>query len=231
MVSREVAVLEHRRQLELPRRHLVVPRLGRNPELEQLALALEHEGQHALGNRAEVMVLELLALRRQRSKQRPPGAEQIRPREEEMPIDQEIFLLGARVRNYRRRILMAENFQNPLRLLVQRLHRSQQRRLLVERLAGPRNERRRNAQRRAIRILQDVRGTRHVPHRVAARLERIADAAVGETRRVGLSLRQRLAREFRDRAAVGVGREKAVVFLGGESGQRIEHVRIVRRAF
>ena len=38
MVGREVPVLEHRGELELARRHLVVPRLGRDPELEQLAL-------------------------------------------------------------------------------------------------------------------------------------------------------------------------------------------------
>ena len=62
MVGGEVGVLEHRRDLELARRHLVVPRLGRDAELEQFALGFEHEGQHPLGDRAEVMILELLAL-------------------------------------------------------------------------------------------------------------------------------------------------------------------------
>ncbi len=231
MVGRDVSVLEHRRQLELPRRHFVVPRLGRNPELEQLALALEHEGEHALGNRAEVMVLELLAFGRRRSEQRASGGEQVRPREIEMPVDQKIFLLAAGEGDDVRWIHVSEQFQNSLRLLVQRLHRAQQRRLLVERLAGPRDKRGRNTKRRAVGVLKDISGTGDVPHRVAARLERVADAAVGEARSVRLALRQRLAREFGNRATVAIGRQKAVVFFGGEAGQRIENVRIVRGAF
>ena len=231
MVGRDVSVLEHRRQLELSRRHLVVPRLGRNPELEQLALALEHEGEHALGNRAKVMVLELLALGRRRSEQRAPGGEQVRPRKIEVPVDQKIFLLAAGEGDDVGWIHVSEEFQNSLRLLVQRLHRTQQWRLLVERLAGPRDKRGWNTKSRAVRILKDISGTGDVPHRVAARLEGVADAAVGEARRVRLTLRQGLAREFGDRATVAIGRQEAVVLLGGEPGQRIKHVRIVRRAF
>ena len=137
MVGREVGILEHRRELELARRDLVVARLGRNSELEQLAFALEHEGEHPFGNRAEIMILELLAFRRRRAEQRSAGRQQIRPREKEMPVDQEIFLLGAGVRDHRSRILVTEKLQNALSLLVQRLQRAQQRGLLVERLAGP----------------------------------------------------------------------------------------------
>jgi hypothetical protein len=36
--------------------------LDRDAELEQLALGLQHAGQHALRDRAEVVVFELLAL-------------------------------------------------------------------------------------------------------------------------------------------------------------------------
>ena len=105
MVRREVGLLEHRRELELSRSDLVMPRLGRDTELEQFALAVEHEGEHPFGNRAEIMVLELLPLGRQRAEQRAPGAEQIGTREIEVPIDEEILLLGAGVRDHDRRFV------------------------------------------------------------------------------------------------------------------------------
>ena len=59
----------------------------------------------------------------------------------------------------------------------QRVHRAQQRDLGVERLAGPRGERRRDAQQRAVGVLDDERRGRRVPGGVAARLERRAHAA------------------------------------------------------
>jgi hypothetical protein len=63
VIGRQVGVLVQGSQLILGRRYLVVPRFDRDTQLEQLALGVEHASQHALGNCAEVMVLELLALR------------------------------------------------------------------------------------------------------------------------------------------------------------------------
>ena len=90
-----LADLEHRGDFVLGRGHFVVAGLDRNAQLEQLALDFQHEGQHALGNRAEVMVFELLALRRLGAEQRAAGGEQVGPREVEVAVDQEVFLLGA----------------------------------------------------------------------------------------------------------------------------------------
>ena len=70
-------------------------RLDRNAQLEQLALDLEHEGQHALGNGAEIMVFELLALGRLGAEERAAGGEQVGTGEVEVAVDQEVFLLGA----------------------------------------------------------------------------------------------------------------------------------------
>ena len=126
-----------------------------------------------------------------------------------------------------RRSVVAEQLQNPLGLRVQGLHRSQQRRLLVQRLAGPRDERRRDAERRAVGVFQDVGRAGDVPGRVAAGLEGGADAARGEARGVGLALDQFLAGELGDGVAVAVGGEEAVVLLGGQAGQRIEDVGVV----
>ncbi len=74
MIGRQVGVFIDRRDFELAGRDFVVPRLDRHAQLEQLVLGLEHEGQHPLGNRAEIVILELLPLRRLRAEQRAAGA-------------------------------------------------------------------------------------------------------------------------------------------------------------
>ena len=231
MIGREVGRFEHRRNFVLSRSHFVVPRLDRNAELEQLALDFEHEAEHALRNRAEVMIFEFLTLRRLGAEQRAAAGEQVGAREVEVAIDQEVFLLRAGRRGHERAVGVAEQFQNPLRLFVQRLHRAQHRRLLVERFAGPRNKRRRNAQRRAVGVFQNVGRAGDIPNRVTAGFERGPDAAAGETRTVGLALNQLLAAEFGERAPFAVGREEAVVLFGREAGQREEDVGIVRGSF
>ena len=83
VVGRDVGALEHRRDLELAGGDLVVPGLGRDAELEQLALGVHHEAQHALRDGAEVVVVELLALRRLGAEQGAAGVEQVGAGEEE----------------------------------------------------------------------------------------------------------------------------------------------------
>ena len=197
VVRREVGVLVDRREFVLRRGHLVVAGLDRHAELVQLALGLEHAGQHALGDRAEVLVLQLLALRRLGAEERAAGVDQVGPREEEVAVDQEVLLLAARGREDQAGVLVAEQRQDPLGLHVQRLHRAEQGGLLVQRLARPRTERGRDAQRGAVRVLEDVRRAGDVPRGVAARLERGADAAGGEAGRVRLALDQLLGRRTR----------------------------------
>jgi hypothetical protein len=68
VVGREVGILEDRRDLVLARRHLVVTRADRDAELEQLRFHFAHAGEHAIGDRAEVLVFQLLALGRRRAK-------------------------------------------------------------------------------------------------------------------------------------------------------------------
>ena len=64
MVDGDVRLLVAWRHLELARRDLVMPRHDRHAELVQLVLDLGDALLDALGNAAEVMVLELLAARR-----------------------------------------------------------------------------------------------------------------------------------------------------------------------
>ena len=54
----------------LGRSHFVVAGLDGNPELEALAFGFHHAGKHAIRNRAEVLVFELLTLRRLRPEER-----------------------------------------------------------------------------------------------------------------------------------------------------------------
>ena len=84
VVGRQVAVFEDRGDFILGRGHFVVARLDRHAELEQLALRVGHAGQHALGDGAEVLVFQFLALGRRGAEKRAAGVEEIGPEVEEM---------------------------------------------------------------------------------------------------------------------------------------------------
>ena len=95
VVGADVGVLEDRRDLVLGRRDLVVAGLDRDAELGELVLGLHHAGQHALGDRAEVVVVELLALGRLGAEQRAAGDHEVGALEVVLLVDQEVLLLGA----------------------------------------------------------------------------------------------------------------------------------------
>src|SRR5690606_2183647 len=135
----------------------------------------------------------------------------------EVPVDQEVLLLGTAGGDDALGV-GAEELEDPDRLLRERFDRAQQRRLLVERLARPAHERRRNDERRPVLTDQNPRSAGRVPRRVAAGLERGAHAAGREARRIGLALDQVLAAELGDRTSLGGGRNERVVLLGGDAG-------------
>ena len=76
-------------------RDLVVAGLDRHAELGSSLLALHHEGQDPLGDRAEVVVVELVALGRLGAEQRAAGRDEVGALEEVLLVDQEVLLLGA----------------------------------------------------------------------------------------------------------------------------------------
>ena len=80
VIGGDVGVLEDRCDFILARRDFVVPRLDRHANLVQLALDFHHESEDALGDRAEVLILELLALRRLGAKERAAGVDEVGPR-------------------------------------------------------------------------------------------------------------------------------------------------------
>ncbi len=176
MIGGDVGVLEHRRDLVLARRHFVVARLHRHADLVELGLDLGHERHDAIGNGAEVLILELLALGRLRAKERAAGVDQVGPRQVEELIDQEVFLFGA-AGGHHTLGGRAEQLEDAHRLPGQRLHRAEQRRFLVERLTGPAHERGRDHQRGRVAALEQPRRAGRIPRRVAACFEGAAHAA------------------------------------------------------
>jgi hypothetical protein len=207
-----------------------VARLDRHAEARELELAVHHVGEHALGDRPEVVVVELVPLRGLGAEERPARVDQVGALEVVLLVDQEVLLLGPDGREDARRGVVAEQPQRADRRARQRVHRPQQRDLRVERLTGPRRERRRDAEQRAVRVLQEERRARGVPGRVAACLEGRAHAAGRERGGIRLALDQLLARELGERDAVHRGGEERVVLLGREAGERLEDVGEVRGA-
>jgi hypothetical protein len=202
VVGADVRVLEDRGDLVLRGGDLVVAGLDRHAELGQLALRVEHARQHALGDRAEVVVVELVALRRLGAEQRPARRHEVGALEVVLLVDQEVLLLRADGREDLRGLGVAQQRQRAHGRARERVHRAQQRDLVVQRLARPRREGGRDAQQRAVGVLEDERRRGRVPGGVAAGLERRADAAGRERRGVRLALDELLAGEVSDRGAV-----------------------------
>ena len=228
VVATDVRVLEDRRELVLVGRDLVVARLDGHAELGELELGLHHVREDSLRDRAEVVVVQLVPLRRLGAEQRAPGREQVGAFEVVLLVDQEVLLLRSHGREYAvGAVGRAEQLQSADRRPRQRVHRAQQRDLVVQRLARPGRERRRDAQQRSVGVLEDERRRGRIPGGVPARLERRADAAGRERGGVGLALDQLLAGELGDRGAVARRGVEGVVLLRRRAGQRLKPVRVV----
>ncbi len=230
VVGADVRVLEDRRDLVLAGSDLVVPGLDRHAELRQLVLEVHDAGEHALRDRAEVVVVQLVALGRVRAEEGAAGQDQVGTRVVVLLVHEEVLLLGTDRGEDPLRLLVAEQAQRPDRDLRERVHRAQQRDLRVECLARPGDERRRDAEQGAVRVLDDEGGAGRVPGGVAAGLEGVADAPRRERGGVRLALDQLLAREAGQPAAVAVRLEERVVLLRREARERLEDVRVVGRA-
>ena len=201
-------------------------RLRRDAELPELALDVVHEREDAVRNRAEVVVLKLLALRGRRAEERAAGENEVRTLLPVLLVDEEVFLLGAE-RATGVGLFLAEELHETLEGLVEGLHRTEKRCLLVERFTRISTERRRDAERRAVAVTLDEGGGGRIPGGVAAGLERGADAARREGRGVRLADDQVLARKRHDRLAI-LHLEERVVLFGRGAGHREEPMRVMR---
>ncbi len=230
MIGGDVGRFVDGRKLVLAGGDFVVAGLDGDGELEHLRLGFDHEGQHAVGNRAEIVIILLVPLGRLGAEKGAVAVDQVRPGQEEAAIDEEIFLLRADGRKDPRR-RFAEELENALGLLVDGGHRAEERGFLVERFTGVAEEGRRDDEGRAVGILHDKRGACRIPCGVAACFEGGADAAGRKAAGVGFALNEFLATEAGQCLAVGVGREKAVMLLSGQAGHGLKEVREVRGTF
>ena len=86
------------------------------PSLNSSASHVGHARQHALGDGAEVLVFQLLALGRRGAEERAAAVDQVRAGVVEVLVDQEVFLLGADGGEDLLRVVVAEQLQDAQRL-------------------------------------------------------------------------------------------------------------------
>ena len=225
VVHGQVAFLEDGCQLKLVGSHLVVARLQRDAQLQCLDFQVFHEGGHAGGDGAEVVVLQLLALRSLVPHQRAARQQQVGTGGIETLVHQEVLLLPAQVGHHLLH-LRVEVVADVRCGLVHGTQGFQQGRLVVQRLAGVGNEDGGDAQ----RVVHHEDGRRGVPRTVSACLERVADAAVGEAGRIRFLLHEQLAGELLHHAALAVVFHEGIVLLGRALGQGLEPMGVVRGA-
>ena len=226
LVGGDVAGRKHGRKLVLRGRDLVVLGLGVDAELPELLIEILHKRRDTRLDAAEVVVIELLSLRRLCTEERAAGIDQILAAVIDIFVHEEILLLRADRRAHGGNVGIAKQVDHTQRLTVERLRAAQQRRLFIERLTAVGAERRRDA--------QDVifyKGIgRRVPRGIAARFKRRAQAAGREAGSIRLAADKLLAGKLHDHLTSAAGRDEAVVLLGGDAGHRLEPVREVRRA-
>ena len=230
MVNGDVGILKHRRQFVLTWSNLVVTGLGWNAQLKEPCFYFCHEGQYAVWNCAKVMVIQLMALGRIGAHHGSASHHQVEALLGLLALNQEILLLATKgAHHVGDASVVTKDLENAHRLLGKRLNGAQERGLLVERFAGPTDERGGDAQGGdARRIAQEERRAGGVPSGVAARFVGIADSARRETGCIGFADHQLIAGELFDGAAIGHWIEERVVLLSSDAGQWLEPVAIVR---
>ena len=196
--------------------------LDGNAQFQTLVFEVLHERHHPARNGPEIVVLQLLILGRLVSHERTAREHQVGPYGPKALIDKEILLLPAQVAEDLLDVLVeiAAHLRGGL---VHGRQRAQQGHLVIEGLARVGDEDGRDAERR----IDDEGRRRGVPGRVTARLEGIADTAVGERRGVGLLLHEQLAGELLQNTPESVGFGKGIVLLGRAARQGLEPVGVV----
>ena len=120
--------------------------------------------------------------------------------------------------------ILVEIQANILRRLGQSLDGTDERRLVVQSFARVGNKYGWDTQ----RIVNNESRRRRVPRRIAASLERVAQATVGETGGIRFLLHQELAAKFFNHTAVAIVLDEGIVLFGGAVGQGLEPVRVMR---
>ena len=110
LIRRNIAGGINRRQFMLAGCNFFVLRFGGDAQLPQLIVQLLHKRLNAGINRTEIMIVQLLTLRRFRAEQSAPGKAQIFSFFIQILVYQEIFLFTADAGQYAGHICMAKQF-------------------------------------------------------------------------------------------------------------------------
>ena len=217
---------KNRGKLVLRRRHFIMLRLCQDSKLPQFVVQVFHIGQHARLDRSEIMILQLLALRRLCAVQRAARINQIFSFLADVLVNQEIFLLGA----YRcfdgRNVFVSEKLQHAERLPVNSLHGTQKRRFLIERFPAIGTEGGRDTQ----NPFFNKRVRRRIPRRIPPGFKGSAQTARRKAGGVRFSFYKLLPGKFHNDFSVGSGRNETVMLFRSDACHRLEPMRKMRGA-
>ena len=175
MVNGQVALLKDRSQLKLVGCHLVVTCLHGDGQLQRLYLEVLHEGLHTVGDGTKVVVVHLLVLRTLVAHQRTTRHQQVRTGRVETLVHEEILLFPAQVHLHLGHVVI-EILANILSGLVHGVDSTEQGSLVVQGLTRIGDKDGGDTQ----RVVDNKHGRCGIPGRVAACLEGVTDATVGE---------------------------------------------------
>ena len=213
-------------QLVLGGGDLVVLGLGQDAQLPQLLIQLLHVGGHPGLDGAEVVVLQLLSLGGLGSEEGAAGEQQVLPPVEDVPVDEEVLLLGAHLADDPLHVRVPEQPQHPHRLAGELLHGAQQGGFFIQGLSAVGAK---DGGDTETAVLDEGEGG-GVPGGVAPGLEGRSEASGGEGGGVRLPPDQLLAGKLHEHPAGALGCNEAVVLFSGNAGHRLEPVGIVGSA-
>ena len=158
-------------QLMLCRSHLVVLGLCRDAKLPEFLVDISHERSNSLAEGSEVVIIQLLPLRRHRSEQGSACVDEILSLLECILVNQEILLFRSDRWRHFFRLVVSEESQQPERLCIDRVHRTKKRCLEIQRLSCIGAERSRDAENRTGSVIAHERRAGWIPCRISSGLE------------------------------------------------------------
>ena len=207
-------------QLVLSGSRLVMLRLGQDAKLPKLLIDILHKGGNPGLDNAEIVIVQLLSLGGLGAEQGAAGVDQILTAVKHLPRNEEILLLRTDGGLYRRHVRVSEQAEHTQGLLVDRLHRTEEGRFLVQRLAAVGAEGGGNAQHAV--LYKRIRSG--IPGRISSGLKGGTQSAGGEGGGIRLALDQLLAGKLHNHATAVGGGNEAVVLLRRDARHGLEPV-------
>ena len=230
IVNGDVGCGVNRGHLMLGGSRLVMLSRGGYAHLPKLDIKVLHICAYALTDGAEILILKLLTLGSVSAEERAAGIDKVSPFEIFFPVHQKILLLSANGCNYLCGGSVAKKTHYTHRLLAYRLHGTQKRRFLVQGFPGVRDKDRGDTETNTGGLLLYKGGRSDVPGGVAPGIVSGAQASGGKGGCVRLTHYKLLAGKLQKGLALLRHRYERVMLFGGDAGQRLKPVGIMRGA-